>query len=59
MYLITFTLFSKKALTINILPVKGCFRDGKDTKCWISTDVQSKENAQNYSIAPFKTQQIP
>jgi hypothetical protein len=58
MYLITFFINPKKALTINNLPVKGYFRDGKDTKCWISTGVQSKENAQNYSVAPFKMQQM-
>jgi hypothetical protein len=46
MYLIIFiqSRFPEKALTINNLSVKGPFRDGKDTKCWISTEVQRKEN---------------
>jgi len=46
MYLIIFTRikYHKNVLTINNISVKTHFRDRKDTKCWISTDVQIKEN---------------
>ena len=31
-------------LEINNLSIKVHFRDRKDTKCWISTDAETKEN---------------
>jgi len=45
MYLITyFNLFPEILLTINYISLQGGFGDGKDTKCWISTDVPLEEN---------------
>ena len=46
MYLIIFIRikFRKKMLEINSLLIKVHFRDRKDTKCWISTDAETKEN---------------
>lgn len=44
----------KKILIINNLSFRRGFRDGKDTKCWITTDVPLKENMQTTSSIALK-----
>ena len=41
-------------LTINNLSIKDHFQDRKDTKCWISTGTQTKENELPHPLWVFE-----